>query len=703
VTSPLADLLASTRRRHFVGRDAELALFRSALAAPALPFHVLYLHGPGGVGKTSLLEEFGRLCAQAYVPVAWVDGRNVEPSPDAFMQALSVAPPEAPAGLAGRQVLFVDTYESLAPLDSWLRETFLPRLPDQALVVLAGRQPLASAWLSDAGWQALLRRLSLDNLTREESRTYLNRRQVPAEQHADVLTFTHGHPLALSLVADVVAQRPDAGFQPAETPDVVKALVERLLQQVPGPAQRAALEACALLRLTTEALLAAMVAVPDAHELFEWLCGLSFMQMGQMGLFPHDLAREALVAELRWRNPDWYAELHRRARAYYAARLQQTHGVQQQRVLFDYFFLHRDSPVIRPFFEWQEAGTAPTDGMAPADVPDLLAMVAQHEGEDSARLAAHWVKVRPEGVSIFRGVDRGVGGFMLRLPLHEIGAGDAAYDPAVAATLRYLARHAPLRSGETATLFRFWMAREGYQAVSSVQTRVFGVAAQHYLTTPGLAFAFFPCSNPDFWSPALTYADLARLPEADFTVGGRNYAVFGHDWRVTPPLAWLALLAEREIAMQADMATPHPAAVGAVLSREEFAGAVREALRDVMRPVALGSNPLLRSRLVLAHAGADATVPARVAALQALLRDTLDGLRTSPRDAKEYRALYHTYLRPAPTQERAAELLDWSFSTFRRHLKAGVLQVTERLWSREVAGPSGEAGPSFHDRLHSQP
>jgi hypothetical protein len=62
------------------------------------------------------------------------------------------------------------------------------------------------------------------------------------------------------------------------------------------------------------------------------------------------------VADLRWRNPDWYAELHQRARNYYASRLKQTHGQEQQRVLFDYVFLHRDNPTIRPFLEWQEAG-----------------------------------------------------------------------------------------------------------------------------------------------------------------------------------------------------------------------------------------------------------------------------------------------------------------------------------------------------------
>ena len=49
----------------------------------------------------------------------------------------------------------------------------------------------------------------------------------------------------------------------------------------------------------------------------DWLRGLSMMELGRRGLFPHDLAREALAAELRWRHPERYAEIHRRAGAYY--------------------------------------------------------------------------------------------------------------------------------------------------------------------------------------------------------------------------------------------------------------------------------------------------------------------------------------------------------------------------------------------------
>jgi hypothetical protein len=97
-----------------------------------------------------------------------------------------------------------------------------------------------------------------------------------------------------------------------------------------------------------EALLGAMLAMPEVHELFDWLRGLSFIESRAEGLIPHDLAREALAADVRWRNPDWYAELHRRARAYYTGRLAQAREPQQaQRVLLDYVFLHRDNPLVR--------------------------------------------------------------------------------------------------------------------------------------------------------------------------------------------------------------------------------------------------------------------------------------------------------------------------------------------------------------------
>jgi hypothetical protein len=59
--------------------------------------------------------------------------------------------------------------------------------------------------------------------------------------------------------------------------------------------------------------------------------------------------------------------------------------------------------------------------------------------------------------------------------------------------------------------------------------------------------------------------------------------------------------------------------------------------------------------------------------------------RHRPR-GESYRALHRTYLDPAPSQERAAALLGLPFSTYRRHLKGGIMQVVEILWQREIGG-----------------
>src|SRR5581483_2152747 len=528
--------LASARRRRFVGRSGEIQLFQAAVQAAEPPFQILYIFGPGGVGKTTLLRELGTVSEQSGAKAIYLDARNIEPSPYSFLAALSVAlganPNESPLNALANQkqrvVLLLDTFEILHPLEGWLRDEFLPELAENTLVVLAGREPPSPAWHSDPGWQTLLRVVSLRNLSPDEGREYLKRRHVPDAQIRAVLDFTHGHPLALSLVADSFDQRGEFQFKPEAAPDVVKALLEQFVQRVPGPAHRAALEASALVRVTTESILAAMLNLPDptapatasepgaqtANDLFEWLRGLSFMDAGPDGLFPHDLAREALIADVRWRNPDWYAELHRRARNYYLKQLQATTGIAQQRILFDYIFLHRDNPIVRPFFEWATSGTLTADVMKESDIPALAGIVARYEGEDSADIAARWMQVQPEGTLVLRDSETIPAGMMTMVRLDRASQKEIAGDPGTHAAEKFLNKHAPLRPGEAATLFRFWMGRDTYQQVSPAQSVIFVNAVRHYLSTPGLGYTFFPTAEPDFWNGVLTYADLHRIPEA---------------------------------------------------------------------------------------------------------------------------------------------------------------------------------------------
>lgn len=619
-----------------------------------------------------------------------LDARNIEPTTTAFQAALALAlgkapdqsPVEALMQRTTRTVLLLDTYEVLAPLDDWLRDVFLPELPEQVITVLAGRHPPAPAWRADPGWQPLLRMLPLRNLSPQEGRAYLAQRHVPPDDLQTVLDFTHSYPLALSLVADLYDQRPGFHFKPLESPDVVKLLLEQFLQRTPGPAHRAALEACALVRVTTESLLAELMLMPDAHDLFEWLRGLSFIETRPGGLSPHDIAREVLVADLRWRNPNWYAELHRRARAHFKRQLSETQGTEQQLTLFDFVYLHRDNPAVRPFFEWQTSGRTSSDLLRLEEIETLAAMVTQHEGAASAALARYWLARQPENIIVFRDGAGQATGFMTLLALERTTAEDRCLDPAIALAWDFLQRTAPLRNDERATYFRFWLAADTHQTVSPTQSLIFINMVRHYFQ-PGLAYTFYPCLDPDFWQPVFAYADLARLPALDFVVGEYTFGVYGHDWRVQPPLAWLELLGQREIALSPEaVKPPTPVVRPLALNQEDFVAAVESALRDYTRPDVLHSNPLLRSHLVMQHA--DYAVGGAVGVLRALLKQAAEQMRSAPKELKFYRAVYHTYIQPAPTQEQAAELLDVPFSSYRRHLKTGMARIAEILWQAEV-------------------
>jgi hypothetical protein len=378
-------------------------------------------------------------------------------------------------------------------------------------------------------------------------------------------------------------------------------------------------------------------------------------------------------------------QLHQRLRSYYGAALEKSSGLEQQRVLFDYIFLHRDNSMVKPFLEWQESGTQAPDGLREGDTAAVLEMVRMHEGTQSAELAAYWLERQPGGALIFRDAEGTPAGYLQMISLEETEEHDATIDPAVRAAMTFLSANAPLRRGDKALLFRFWMGKETYQAVSPMQSLIFVNVVRQYFN-PALSFSLLPCADYEFWAPLFAYADLNRLEAADFEVGGRQYGVYGHNWRSVPALAWLNVLADREIATSPPAAPPQPSAPLVVLSQVEFGAAVQDALRGFLRSDLLRRNPLLQSRLVVEKAGPQAGQSERTAALQELIRESADSLKQSPRDLKLYKALYHTYLQPAATQEQAAELLDLPFSTFRRHLKEGVARLADNLWDMEVGG-----------------
>lgn len=686
----LQNRLTHARRKRFMGRTAELELFRTALEQAVPDFAVLFLYGPGGVGKTTLLHEYARISHDAGRVRVALDGRNLDLSPTGFLTALQGAlglPPDASpleALLAADDpVLILDTYELVTPLDGWLRAEFLPQLPARALVVIAGRHAPAAAWRADGDWGALTRIIALRNLRPDESQAYLHDRGLHDDEIAQVLGVTYGHPLALSLAADVMSQNAALRtFDLKRDPDIVRVLMERFVADVPNPVLRQALEVCAHALTTTEALLAHCLGEADAYAAFQWLRTLSFIEHGPFGLFPHDLVREVLEADLRWRNLDRFRDLHFWVRNHIIEQSMARSGLEQQYAIFALLFLHRNNPVMRPLYAWQSFGQLYIDKATPADLPAIEAMVLRHQGEEARRITHYWRERQPSSLFVFRGAENALVGFCQVLEIGQLAAADCATDPAAAAAATHMHTLTPLRNGDVVYYFRNWIDAEHYQNAPATFNMCAMLSLRLFFTTPKLAYSLISSVANEEYRQMFDYLRMPRAADAGFVMDGQPFDVYTHDWRTEPVLTWLEFMGEREIiddiaGLDALPREPQPV----VLSEPEFADAVRQALKDVRMPDRLAESPLLFSRVVRDQA--DEAVPAT---LQALLRAAAAALTGNPRDLKLHRVLWHTYFEPAASQEAAAELLDLPFSTYRYQLGKAQERVVAWLWRRELYG-----------------
>jgi energy-coupling factor transporter ATP-binding protein EcfA2 len=506
---PLRERLSKNRRRRFVGRDAEITVFTALLNSDQAA--LLWVYGPGGVGKSTLLHRLAQLASDEGSSVLILDARDLPPTQEGVVQALRQALEPALGSVEDddyqRWVICLDTCERFSEAEALaVRTEVLPGLPAASLIVMAGRARPGLAWLTDPGWGELLTPMPLHNLSPTEARTYLSRAGVPESQHDAAVAFTHGHPLALALVGELGKQ---GDFDPSGSPDVLGSLLERLLSDVPGSSYRDAVYASAQVRVTDEAVLAALLDCDVTAE-FDWLRRQPYMESGLDGVFPHDLARDLLDKDLHWRNPQRHRVLHERAGHYYLQLMETGDSEVQQSALVDLMALH---PSLRAFL------LAPSDVLrvsraASADRPAILSLITGHEGPESAELAGLWWDQDPGAWVIVKDrtapASSSLRAAMALAALPEPG-GALDVDPAVVAARARLGRHPPVRPGERVTYVRWWLDAETYQAPSPAQTLLAVQLARHYLTTPGLAVLV----RADSRSRHLVGADDLHGPEPD--------------------------------------------------------------------------------------------------------------------------------------------------------------------------------------------
>jgi DNA-binding CsgD family transcriptional regulator len=313
------DTVRRLDRELFVGREEEIAIFRQWVQMETRLPLLLYVSGPTGIGKSSLLRAFRRFAGGLGRPVRLVDGRTFPPTRAGFLHALGGSHQTEVLRHLNQvgSILLLDSFEEMHELSDYLRDEFLTGLEVGVKVAIAGRQPMSLNWAAGSHWHRLIRPLPLDGLSTAESRAYLRRCGLEDPRLVqEVVTATTGYPLVLALAASLLELtdvRPLARAPAWRL--IVHSVAEHLLSEIEDARLRSLLVACAVIGPFDEATLTALAGPDDGAAAFAQLCSVSLVHPTKTGLTLQHNVRRVLVNDLKWRRPEAYKTLRRWARA----------------------------------------------------------------------------------------------------------------------------------------------------------------------------------------------------------------------------------------------------------------------------------------------------------------------------------------------------------------------------------------------------
>ncbi|MFO0711557.1 MAG: ATP-binding protein [Sandaracinus sp.] len=645
--------------RGFVGRAAEIETFLGLGSRG----HVLWIHGPGGVGKTTLARELGRRCQTPSLFVR-ID-RNLD-QPEQILRHVEREVGASVAGLGplldGERALFVDDLDKAPSLDAWIADEILRAPPRAGLLVVSSRTAPSRDWLEPSLRERLVT-VPLTNFAASDAEAYLAVREVPVDRREALVAATHGHPLALALAAEA----PEAVLLDPDKPrpDVWRVLLDGLVDRSMTAAQREALECIAVVPALTESLLRHLRPELDARQAFDWLEARPYVRAAREGLVLHDLVRDVMTLDHGFRDPERLSGLATRAMEYYATDLELGRGDMLARAhALAWLFAHL--PAVRRTFE-KAAHELYVDGMRSADRDAIAALIARVDGPETQRIWEASLAHDPRETFVARDAARQMRGMWLEQRLSVEGASDAlaAHDPAVRIALE-AARALELTPGQVGSMQRLQLDVEAERGIgATIHLRV-AHDARVLLTTPELAVRWIVAPAAFSWAKVWESRGYVRLA-TPFTLDAKEYAVWQLDLRGTRAADYVRAAFRGSGAVPLTGSRPPPVAIDLA--------SLRRALESAADP-----HTFARSELA-AHPSFRASDPdAGVARFRERIRRELETLGQTSRGAKWRRAVEATYLElPQRSQEAVAEALDLPFRTYRDHLTAGLRELLARL------------------------
>ena len=508
---------------------------------------VAFVHGIAGVGKSTLLQAAAVDARARGTRVVALDGRTFEPTERGFLNSLgnalgrplaTIADATEALGAAARVLLTIDTYEQLRLLDAWLRQSFVPALPENARLLLAGRDT-PSAWQRDLG--ELMLTIRLENLNGEAAGTLLRRAGVDHAIAGRVARVARGHPLSLQLAAGALSARPGLPAQDAVLGPMVEELA-RLYVDGLDPMTRRALDASAVVRRTTLSLLEAMLPDDDPAELFGSLRALPFVELGAEGLVVHDTVRMATSALLQASDPARHRAHRRAAWTRLRAELRTAGRSDLWRYTADMLYLV-ENPVVRDAFFPSGSDELAIEPARAADRGAITAISAAQQGPEATALVDAWARSAPDAFRVVRDAAGTVLGFSSLCQPQDVSRSLLRSDPVSAAWMEHLRRD-PVPSGQRVLFNRHALASSD----TAMATLWLDVKRAYLELRPHLRRLYTPVPDVDRALAALAPLGFAALPGAPVQIGEDAHWTLVNDFGPGSVDGWLSEVVGRELA-----------------------------------------------------------------------------------------------------------------------------------------------------------
>jgi Transcriptional regulatory protein, C terminal/AAA ATPase domain len=554
----LKDLLQRRSAGTFVGRGAELEFLRKALAAGEEPL-VIYIHGMAGIGKSRLLDAFAEEARSRDARVVRLDCRQIEPTENGLLRELAAAIGGTAASteqvaarlgaLGSRVVLSLDTYEVFRLLDTWLRQVFIPALPDNVRVILCGRDAPVVAWLSAPGWHGLFRTIRLESLPERDALDLLRQSGLSVDEARRMERFTHGHPLALTLAAALVARGEGVDLEHVAGQRVLAELSRIYVSDIHDVRTRTTVEAASVVRRITGPLLHAMLPSDAPRDALERMRALPFIEQGQDGLQMHDAVREAIAANLRAGDPLRYRGYRRAAYHQLTADLRSASQTDLWRYTADLLYI-LENPIVREAFFPTGSNDYAVEPARAEDRGVILGTIQAHEGPLGARCLTRLWNYAPETFSVARDRKGAAVGFYCSFDPRTTPAQAYKDDPLVQKWLEHLDGH-PIPRKQRVFFLRRWLSHDEGEALSAVQAVCWLDMKRKYLELrPDLRRVYLTLRDLTPYLPAAGKLGFQLLTEADVEEQGEVYHSAMLDMGPASVEGWLARLVASELGVE---------------------------------------------------------------------------------------------------------------------------------------------------------